>query len=307
MKSLNHFALSSILGSEIVGPFKAGHGRIDSLGDAQRYFDLLEANEPPSVAHDDEAVDINVIKDAFLELREELNDRGSPDLYVADPGRNATFLEKCYAAGATASPFAINKALLRARQNGQLSGLNSVRTKIENLEEIAFAVEFAATELKYRAGASIDDIICDPDLAAQFDTIAMKITPGREPLDYRWAILSIRKAGRNREDFRVPELRAHVPLVKGSLNAVPDTTGVFLLSEKERPLYVRGTDHLRHGIELLRKPTAISAMTDKFWKPDFDLLVVNYAVVPKKGLVKPVEQKIIEDKRPIFNVSRQAA
>jgi hypothetical protein len=45
MSKLNHFAISSILNSEIIGRAGFGHGQIASLGDAQRHFDVLEASE----------------------------------------------------------------------------------------------------------------------------------------------------------------------------------------------------------------------------------------------------------------------
>jgi hypothetical protein len=309
MSNLNHFAISSILGSEIVGPFKAGHGQIGSLQDAQRYFDKRKASEPPSVIHDDEPVEMTEVKRVFLDLRNERGDRGSPDLYVADPERNAAFVMNCRAADLRASPYTLNKALLRARKYGYLPDLKSIRTSVK-YEDFAFAVELAATEMKYRMAASIDDILCDPSLASEFDAIATKIAPGHTSFEYRWAILSIRKAGRMSKtlaNIEVPELKEHFRLVEGALNAIPDSDGVYLLYENSRPLYAHGTPSLRHGIAMLQKPEAIAAIADNFWKPDFDSLIVNYATVPLKAHVRPVEHKIIEEKKPIFNVPRQAA
>src|SRR5437764_11527734 len=125
MSEINHFALSSILNSEIVGRFETGHGRIASQGDAQRYFDLLGTMRPPSGVHADERVDVAVVVRAFRAVRDARGDRGSPDLYVADPERNAIFLAKCRELGIEASPYRINKALLSARKLGHLKGLRS--------------------------------------------------------------------------------------------------------------------------------------------------------------------------------------
>ena len=87
---------------------------------------------------------------------------------------------------------------------------------------------------------------------------------------------------------------------------VPEADGVFLLSEGPRPLDARGTEHLRHEIELLRKSDAVAAVADMLWKPDFDKLVVHFANVPLKH-VRSAEWRIIEEKKPIFNIPRQAA
>ena len=95
MSDINHFVVSSILNSEIVGRAKFGHGQIASLGDAQRYLDLLGANESPAIVHGDESVDIHAVVRAFHAVRNARGDRGSPDLYVAASERNAVFLAKC--------------------------------------------------------------------------------------------------------------------------------------------------------------------------------------------------------------------
>jgi hypothetical protein len=176
MSDINHFAISSILDSEIVGRVKFGHGQIGSLADAQRYFDLLSVTESPAVLHRNEEVDVQRVIEAFHAVRNARGDRGSSDLYVADPERNALFLAKCRELGLTCSDYLLNKTLLTARKNRLLRGLRSVRTPSRH-EDYAFACEFAATELKYKTGASIDDIVCDPRLASRFDAIARKLAP----------------------------------------------------------------------------------------------------------------------------------
>jgi hypothetical protein len=50
----------------------------------------------------------------------------------------------------------------------------------------------------------------------------------------------------------------------------------------------------------------MSAILDKFWKPNLDNFLVSYAVLPTRKLLKPVERKIIDEKKPIFNVPRAA-
>jgi hypothetical protein len=307
MSDLNHFAISSILGSEIVGRVKVGHGQIASLGDAQRYFDTLSLSEDPSVIYREEEVDVHLVVRAFLEVRGEHGDRGSSDLYIADPERNALFLVRCRELGITASAYSINKKLMYARKNNHLRDLKSVRTHID-YDDYAFACEFAATELRYKTGATIDDIVCDPGLSARFDAIASRLAPGHTSLQYRWAALSIRKAVRHvkwEKGYRMPELHGGFRLVRDPLEQLPAGGGVFLLTEKQKPLYARATPHLRHGVELVRNPEAISAIVGKFWKPNLDEFFVSYAELETK-LLRPVEKKLIEEQQPIFNVPRAA-
>lgn len=312
MSDINHFAISSILNSEIVSTVKFGHGQIASLADAQKSFDLLDVGLPPGVVHGNEHVDVHAVVRAFHEIRNSRNDRGSPDLYVADPERNVQFLATCREQGALGSDYAINKMLLYARKNNYLPGLNSVKTSF-NYEDYAFASEFAATELKYRTGASIDDILCDPGLASEFDSIAKKLAPGFTSLMYRWAILSIRKAGRHsklKPDFRMPEFTGQFRLVTDSVDSLPVVNGVYILYEREKALYARSTVNLRRGVRQHQQPQFLSAIADKLWQPNLNNLLVSYATLPEnspKSLLLPIEKRIVEEKHPIFNVPRVAA
>jgi hypothetical protein len=310
MSDINHFAISSILNSEIVGRIRFGHGQIGSQGDAQRYFDLLGATESPSILHSNEVVDEPKVIEAFHAIRNARGDRGSPDLYIADPERNAFFRAKCRELGLQCSDYLLNKTLMNVRRKRLLSGLRSVITSVP-YEDYAFACEFAATELKYKTGASIDDIICDPFLASRFDAIAGKLAPGFTPFQYRWGILSIRKAGRRagwKPEYQMPEFTNKFRLIVDPLEKIPDNRGVYLLYEnaKKRPLYARSTENLRHAVELHRVPQLMSAILDKFWEPNLDNFLVSYAVLPMRRLLKPVEKRIVEEKNPVFNVSRAA-
>ncbi len=320
MSELNHLAISAILQSEIVGSCQFGHGQIASLGDAQRHFDLLSANEPPEVRHRNETADTEAVVKAFLAVREHFADQGSVDLYVADPTRNAAFLTECRKIGITTSDYRINKTLLSARKNNHLPKLKSSTTSVDYRKQ-AFACELAATELRYRTGATIDDILCDPILALEFDDIAQKITPGLTSFEYRWAILSIRKGWaflNTRKvsqpqalpaSYKMPEFGRKLRIIVDSLDRVPETSGVYRLFEKEKLLYLRSTDHLRSDIESHRDPNAIRAITEKLWKPKPEDFLVDYAVITekKKAYLQALEKKLVEDDHPLFNVPRSAA
>ena len=95
MLAANQFEISSILNSDIVGRTRFGHGQIGSLGDAQRFVDLLHVENSPAMRYRNERADRSLIEKAFHFVRNLRKDRGSADLYVADPIRNAEFIAKC--------------------------------------------------------------------------------------------------------------------------------------------------------------------------------------------------------------------
>ena len=58
-------------------------------------------------------------------------------------------------------------------------------------DEFLFASEIAWIEMKEHG--SLDDILCDPDLAQAFDQKARRLAPGFTSLQYRWGALTLRK------------------------------------------------------------------------------------------------------------------
>ena len=94
----------------------------------------------------------------------------------------------------------------------------------------------------------------------------------------------------------MPEFTGQFRLVIDPLEQLPDTSGVYLLYEKKKLLYVRSTEHLRHGVELHRNPKVLGAITEKLWKPNPTDFIVSYEVLLlKKTLLQALEKKIVEE------------
>lgn len=308
MSTLNQFDIAKTLRSEIVGRSRDCHGQISTPGVVQSHLDLRSKPVAPTELHRNLEVDTDKVIQAFYDVRD---DQRSPDLYVADPSRNRRFLDRCRELGEHASEYAINKTLLNARKANLLKNLKSKPTRFVH-ERYVFASEFAATELRYRTGASIDDIICDPALAAEFDAIAIKIAPGFTPLQYRWAMLSVRKAGKSKEakwepKYEMPRLEDPFPLLSRHFPTLPDERGVYLLLEKSRTLYVHGTRDISRGIELHRQVDFRGVFAECLWDPDPDELLVTFATVPEARLMRPVELRLICERKPLFNIVNAAA
>lgn len=303
MTTLNQFDIAQSLGSEIIGRSIDHHGQISVPSVAQNFLELRTKSVSPSEVHGDAEADTDRVITAFYDVR---SDRGSPDLYVADPDRNRQFLKRCRDLGEQASDYVINKALLNARKANLLKGLNSQRTTFDHSEYV-FASECAATELRYRTGASVDDIICDPELAAEFDAIAERISPGFPSLRYRWALLSVRKAGNSRTakwkpEYEMPKLEPPVPLFADVKSAFPEERGVYILLEKSRTLYVHGAKQLCEEIDRHRQVDFRRIFAECLWEPNLDNLFVSYAAIAERELVRPVEYRLIEERKPLFNI-----
>jgi site-specific DNA-methyltransferase (adenine-specific) len=124
----------------------------------------------------------------------------SVDRVVADPELNLRFINECRNLGLDAAPSTLNRALLNLRKSGGLRRIKSRRTLLVD-EGYRFASEMAVRFMERRDGVTLDDIICDPQLAAEFDKLAEALSPGFSPLEYRWAALGLRKISRLSPDL----------------------------------------------------------------------------------------------------------
>jgi DNA modification methylase len=185
---------------------------------------------------------------------------------LADPELNAAFVAACVREGAAGTPYLWNRTLLKLRKAGRLPKVEVRRPRSltdSDIDPFSFASEIAwrCVESK-RNLVSLDEILCDPDAAAEFDKIASRYAPGYTPFDYRWAALWIRKRAhkfRTRPldlpnsiaDKRLPRLR---PWSRIDFDTLAGTRGVYVArTESSKNLYVGGTLDLKNRLKLNRE------------------------------------------------------
>jgi len=125
------------------------------------------------------------------------HDGFSADRVVTDPDLNREFVTACTSLGLVGDARTWNILLFRLRKAGLLASIPTVRRTTfpwEECDKYMFASEIAwQSMLNDKSAASLDEILCDPELAARFDTLAGQFAPGYQPLEYRWAALKLRK------------------------------------------------------------------------------------------------------------------
>jgi DNA modification methylase len=198
------------------------------------------------------------VNDAVIAAYLLARDGHSSDQVIADPSLNAAFLDECRAAGATCMPAECNRLLLRLRKAGKLPRLHRRPARLpthEQMDKYGFASEIALSEMMANHDElTLDDVLCDPELAAEFDRLAESYAPGFRPFDYRWAAFQIRK--RRRDWKRSAQALSGALVEKGLARAVPwqkirfdtiaEAPGIYLISDgQKRPLYLGETLDLR--------------------------------------------------------------
>lgn len=236
----------------------------------------------------------------------------SSDRVVADPVLNRQFLRRCRELGLSGTDFELNWTLYGARKSGLMSDLPKTKSyTVSETDEFDYASELAVRHLQLTKDVSLDRIICDPDLAEEFDRYAMRLAPGFTPLQYRWVALGLRKAGRLRKELAgkvlIPTLEPVGGIAQLKTSSLPKTAGLYLFSSQKQPVFLSHTDDLQHRLERHLDVSKALGLPDWLW--DKGPLDLSVAAMPGvlKGLRQVAELALVKDLQPILNYQRTAA
>ena len=183
----------------------------------------------------------------------------SADRVIVDPEINEDYLGRCQELGLAGDSRTWNTLLFRLRKAGKLSHIETTRST--NISWSDVDPYFHASEIALQSlldddlAASLDEILCDPLFAAEFDQRAMRIASDRSPFELRWAALKLRKQtkiARTRGAILAMPRRIGkaVPLSGIEPQDIPRAPGVYLLkSGKKQSLYAGETLDLRQRIQ----------------------------------------------------------
>jgi site-specific DNA-methyltransferase (adenine-specific) len=195
-----------------------------------------------------------IVLEAFLRV----HDGFSSDYVLTNPELNAAFVEACLKLGGPLAARQVNRMLLRLRKSRSLSIHATRRVNLEpgHVERFLFASEIAARKM-HDKGHTLDDVLCDPALAGQFDGIAAQFAPGFGGFDYRWGALRVRKAHRKRiaacqrldEADRRRRGSRPITVQEVARATLPNAAGVYRLwSRGGNELYVGSAESLRERL-----------------------------------------------------------
>ena len=216
----------------------------------------------------------------------------SADRIVADPVMNQDFQTECGRLAVDGTEAERNRLLFRLRKAGQLKrcGVETEeRTAIDwaEMNQFVFASEIAWRQVGDLSSLSLDEILCDPRMAAQFDQLAAKFAPGFAPLHYRWGAMKLRKEGRNarlraqtyESELCLKKLRSPVQLHDLDFDDVPVGAGVYGIAVPGKQLhflYAAETSNLQSRL----KAHLESDVQRQLWLRGESDISVLYSAVP---------------------------
>jgi hypothetical protein len=176
------------------------------------------------------------------------------------------------------------------------------------------AIEFALVKLRYRYGASMDDILLDPALGEQFEALARAAAPELSSRQLRLGALCIRQARHFGRKEMAKATALDVSALEGAMKgpvsladvrpeSAPAGPGIVEVREPGRSLYISGTDALGATLEELRTGRPFGVMASGFWKPRLEAIAVRFAPDAELGGAEAGlwARRLIQEREPVFN------
>lgn len=234
----------------------------------------------------------------------------SADRVVAEPVLNAEFIAECRRRGISNNAVETNLALLNVRKRGLLPS-GARRTIVRNQDAYSFAAEIAVRLLERKHQTTLDRVLCDPELAQEFDRIAAEIAPGFTPLEYRWAALRLRKTSKLRPEILgrvVPsEIIGPIPAHDIVQDTLPSQQGLYHFYSHEKSLYIGEASSLKARLKKHLDHSDNKQLARYLWEFGDADVMIEIQVLPtntRAGVRKAMELELIRSRNPEFNVRR---
>lgn len=186
----------------------------------------------------------------------------STDYLLCDPDLGRAFIKECRSRSIPGDPRMWNSFLLRIRKSGKLPKSTGAgrRLSYAEMDPYSDASEAAMKLIGLDYGMTLDELLCSPQAATEFDQLAAQLAPGYTPFEYRWAALALRKrAGTKRYKSYAADQEEHwksqrTPskrLIENCLTSKYECPGVYVVLDEGATLYVGETRNIRDRLEKL--------------------------------------------------------
>ena len=219
------------------------------------------------------------------------------DHILCDPKVNAEFIKKCLEQGIGGNAAVWNHYMLHLRKAGKLPRSTKKASQVtpDEMNRIGFASEVAWRLLAIDYRKTLDEILCSPEFASEFDRLASEFGPMNEdvkPVDFRRVAVSIRKRTKNARKSAAENfsqwMKRNKKLkridINGSLSKL-ECPGVMMLCTEDVGFYASETRNMRERVdELMSNPNWKSLEPESIaFVPNEDNLSSLYAL--KSALV----------------------
>ncbi|MEZ6094607.1 MAG: DNA methyltransferase [Pirellulaceae bacterium] len=182
------------------------------------------------------------------------------DYIVCNPEVNAQFIANCLENGIGGSAYIWNRYLLQLRKSGKLPkstqkpAVHPESTSSDYL--MASEIAWRLLELDYQK--SLEDILCSPEFANEFERLAHEFGANDckfEPTGLRWAALTIRKRSSKAKETAASDfgnwLNPRTKITNWNLKDSEsrlESPGAFVIYANDVPLYAGESENVAHTL-----------------------------------------------------------
>ena len=252
----------------------------------------------------------DAVKSAFLAVHA----GRSTDDVVIDDAMNKMFLAEAKALGASGSDFDINWSLFTIRKSANLGPVVTEVTR-HNHDQYLHASEIAARHVEDAHTTTVDRLLCDPVLRAEFDQIAVELAPGVNEYVLRKAALKLRK-GRQLQpelikrvaNWNIQVERYDAAELEANNGLIPRNPGIYLFFDQSGYLYIGEAGNLRTRVAKHLDHSDRKALARYLWEQGLEGLSVElHSFDPSSdgrlsGPRRAYEASLIQSRKPKFNI-----
>jgi len=242
------------------------------------------------------------IRDAFEEVRNGF----SSDRVLCDPDLHVRFIAACREHGLQEPEIDLSRMLLNIRKSGRLGQGGTVKQSRFNDDEYRFAAEIAARHLERRERCSLDQILINPVLVAEFDSLCQELSPGFAVVQYRLSAMGLRKKRKLR-----PEVMSHALPSKNvnrllcstvNVSDLPSSAGLYIFFDNLRTLYVGEASNLKIRLKKHLEHSDNKQLARWFWENNPEKVWVEVHLLEEACSTSALEFELITSRKPVFNI-----
>jgi len=240
-----------------------------------------------------------------IESFQSVSGGNTADYLLCDKDLNKAFTDPCLSHGIGGNAYVWNRYLLHLRKSGKLprSTKRAARITDAQMDRFGFASEVAWRLLAIDYQKTLDEILCSPDFAAEFDRLAAEFGPMDQTVtsfEFRRAALSIGKRSHDVRDTAAQQFSQWLSKSKslqriaidGPLDAL-EIPGVFVLCAGDVGFFAGETPNMRHRVE--------QTLSNPRWD---DLNPDSVAFVPNDGNLSTkygLKSALVTRESPLLN------
>lgn len=275
----------------------AARGQVDHSGDASQ----------------EGASDVDIettVRDAFAAT----HDGWSSDEVILQDALNEAFVIRCQERFPDVSAATLNWTLLNLRKAGKLDTPSTRRGRAAPAHYRPLA-EIAGRTTMDRHQVSIDQIMTDPALRAEFDACVRSLDVDAESYLARKAVFHLRKARRLRPELitRIADWGREVneyslESLQQDLAAIPETPGVYIFKDATGYLYVGEAIDLRARLSTHMMGSDRASLARYLAEESGESVVVEVHTFDPESRIREIavrrayESELIRSRQPRFNI-----